>query len=371
MYEIEPLEKITDSYLDQVRVVSWLGWHCAALQMCCTACSPQLGLPAGSAHHPPAARPAAAAHSSLPPASIPPVCSTCGTRATSGTCSPTGSSLVTASRRRCWSTSGARWVAGQGGSSSAVCFIRSLGCGCHLSCLQCSWLPASRSKQSHVLPACRLQGINNLTDVWDTANGECVVMMQVRFRRRGQCFGNKLGHVVEPCLCAGILSLRIWTYLVLLRVLLHASHRCPRCPAHLPSCPQSTLEKLWEKVDLTLLNRLLRLIVDHNIADYMTCERPDCVCVSNSAHCSLPRHPHHVAHPCARLTPTCTAHPQPVHAAKNNVVISYKDMAHTNSYGIIRGLQFASFITQYYGLVLDLLLLGLTRASGACRIRAC
>ena len=28
--------------------------------------------------------------------------------------------------------------------------------------------------------------------------------------------------------------------------------------------------------------------------------------------------------------------------------------------------QFASFITQYYGLVLDLLLLGLTRASGAC-----
>lgn len=47
------------------------------------------------------------------------------------------------------------------------------------------------------------------------------------------------------------------------------------------------------------------------------------------------------------------------------MVIAYKDMAHTNSYGIIRGLQFASFITQYYGLVLDLLLLGLTRASGA------
>lgn len=33
---------------------------------------------------------------------------------------------------------------------------------------------------------------------------------------------------------------------------------------------QSTLEKMFEKVDLTLLNRLLRLIVDHNIADYMT-----------------------------------------------------------------------------------------------------
>ncbi|CAN0259605.1 unnamed protein product, partial [Ectocarpus fasciculatus] len=68
-----------------------------------------------------------------------------------------------------------------------------------------------------------------------------------------------------------------------------------------------------------MLNRLLRLIVDHNIADYMT--------------------------------------------AKNNVMISYKDMMHTNSYGLVRGLQFASFIFQYYGLVLDLLLLGLTRAS--------
>ena len=75
------------------------------------------------------------------------------------------------------------------------------------------------------------------------------------------------------------------------------------------------LEKLYEKIDLTLLNRLLRLIVDHNIADYMT--------------------------------------------AKNNVVINYKDMNHTNSYGIIRGLQFSSFVVQYFGLVNDLLILGL------------
>ena len=68
------------------------------------------------------------------------------------------------------------------------------------------------------------------------------------------------------------------------------------------------LEKLYEKIDLTLLNRILRLIVDHNIADYMT--------------------------------------------AKNNVVINYKDMNHTNSYGIIRGLQFSSFVVQYFGLVM-------------------
>ena len=49
--------------------------------------------------------------------------------------------------------------------------------------------------------------------------------------------------------------------------------------------------------------------------------------------------------------------------AKNNVVVNYKDMNHTNSYGIVRGLQFASFVVQYYGLVMDLLSLGLNRAS--------
>jgi pre-mRNA-processing factor 8 len=42
------------------------------------------------------------------------------------------------------------------------------------------------------------------------------------------------------------------------------------------------------------------------------------------------------------------------------VRISYR--AHTLRYGIVRGLQFASFIVQYYGVILDLLLLGLQRA---------
>jgi len=40
-------------------------------------------------------------------------------------------------------------------------------------------------------------------------------------------------------------------------------------------------------------------------------------------------------------------------------VLTYKDMSHTNTYGLIRGLQFASFVVQYYGLILDLLVLGL------------
>jgi pre-mRNA-processing factor 8 len=49
--------------------------------------------------------------------------------------------------------------------------------------------------------------------------------------------------------------------------------------------------------------------------------------------------------------------------AKNNVTISFKDMNHINSLGLIRGLQFSSFVFQFYFLIIDLLLLGLTRAS--------
>jgi pre-mRNA-processing factor 8 len=122
-----------------------------------------------------------------------------------------------------------------------------------------NWIKPSDSEPPPLLVYKWCQGINNLTDVWETNNGECLVMIQSKF------------------------------------------------------------EKIYEKIDLVLLNRLLRLIVDHNIADYMT--------------------------------------------SKNNIILNYKDMSHTNSYGLIRGLQFSSFIVQYYGLVLDLLLLGLNRAS--------
>ncbi|KAF5466768.1 hypothetical protein F2P56_016668 [Juglans regia] len=122
-----------------------------------------------------------------------------------------------------------------------------------------NWIKPADSEPPPLLVYKWCQGLNNLQGVWDTSEGQCVVMLQTKF------------------------------------------------------------EKFFEKIDLTMLNRLLRLVLDHNIADYVT--------------------------------------------AKNNVVLSYKDMSHTNSYGLIRGLQFASFVVQYYGLVLDLLLLGLTRAS--------
>ncbi len=123
-----------------------------------------------------------------------------------------------------------------------------------------NWVKPADSEPPPLLVYKWCQGVNNLENIWDVEdNGESVVLMQTKY------------------------------------------------------------EKFYEKIDLTLLNRLLRLIVDHNIADYMT--------------------------------------------AKNNVSVSFKDMMHTNSYGLIRGLAFSSFIVQYYGLVLDLLFLGLTRAS--------
>ncbi|CAG8523670.1 4130_t:CDS:2 [Ambispora gerdemannii] len=122
-----------------------------------------------------------------------------------------------------------------------------------------AWIKPSDTEPPPLLAYKFCQGINNLTDVWETSEGECNVMLETQF------------------------------------------------------------SKVYEKIDLTLLNRLLRLILDHNLADYMT--------------------------------------------AKNNVVLNYKDMNHVNAYGLIRGLQFASFIFQYYGLILDLLVLGLQRAS--------
>ena len=97
-----------------------------------------------------------------------------------------------------------------------------------------NWIKPSDAEPPPLLVYKWCQGINNLHGVWDTSQGQSLVLLETKF------------------------------------------------------------EKPYEKVDLTLLNRLLRLIVDHNIADYMTC--------------------------------------------KNNVVITYKDMNHTNTYGALHGL---------------------------------
>ncbi|KAL9533175.1 Pre-mRNA-processing-splicing factor [Sphaerulina musiva] len=122
-----------------------------------------------------------------------------------------------------------------------------------------AWIKPSDSEVPPLLTYKWAQGINNLSNVWSVGEGECNVMLETR------------------------------------------------------------LDKVYEKIDITLLNRLLRLIMDHNLADYIS--------------------------------------------SKNNVQLNYKDMNHTNSYGMIRGLQFSAFVFQYYGLIIDLLLLGLQRAS--------
>ena len=122
-----------------------------------------------------------------------------------------------------------------------------------------NWIKPSDDEPPPLLVYKLCQGINNLYDVWNVEDGQCNVLLETKF------------------------------------------------------------DKIYERMDLTLLNRLLRLVTDHNLADYMT--------------------------------------------TKNNVEISFKDMSHINSYGLIRGLQFASFIYQYYGLILDLMILGQQRAN--------
>ncbi|KNC53021.1 pre-mRNA-processing-splicing factor 8 [Thecamonas trahens ATCC 50062] len=121
-----------------------------------------------------------------------------------------------------------------------------------------NWIKPADSEPLPVLVYKFASGINNLTGGWETADGASLVVLESKF------------------------------------------------------------ERMFEKVDLNLLNKLLRLVLDHNLADYMT--------------------------------------------AKNNVNLAFKDMTHVNSYGVIRGLQFAPFLGAFYGLLLDLCVLGLNRA---------
>jgi pre-mRNA-processing factor 8 len=43
-----------------------------------------------------------------------------------------------------------------------------------------NWIKPSDSEPPPLLVYKWCQGINNLTDIWDTARGECVVMLEVR-----------------------------------------------------------------------------------------------------------------------------------------------------------------------------------------------
>ena len=94
-----------------------------------------------------------------------------------------------------------------------------------------NWIKPSDTEPPPLLVYKFCNGINNLQNVWDYENGESTIIME------------------------------------------------------------STFDKMYQKIDLTLLNRLLRLIMDPNLADYIT--------------------------------------------SKNNVNISFKDMRYVNSYGLI------------------------------------
>jgi len=69
-----------------------------------------------------------------------------------------------------------------------------------------SWIKPADTEPPSLLVYKRCQGINHLNDIWETSEGECVVLMETQ----------------------------LW--------------------------------KIYEKMDLTLLQRLLRLILDHNLA---------------------------------------------------------------------------------------------------------
>lgn len=122
-----------------------------------------------------------------------------------------------------------------------------------------NWIKPSDDEIPPLLVYKWCQGINNIENAWDTSNGQSNVMFE------------------------------------------------------------SKLHKFTEKIDFTLLSRLLKLVVADGIADYIT--------------------------------------------SKNNVQLTYKDMSHLNQFGLIRGLQFATFVFQFFGLVVDLLVLGLERAT--------
>jgi pre-mRNA-processing factor 8 len=48
--------------------------------------------------------------------------------------------------------------------------------------------------------------------------------------------------------------------------------------------------------------------------------------------------------------------------SKNNVNINFKDMNHVNNYGILEGINISGFLIQFWGLIIDLMILGIDRA---------
>ena len=182
VYEIEPLEKITDSYLDQVGAAWWV--HSLPPGVCCAACA--MGWPrawAASVRFQPT-RPAYVLTLIVP--ATRPICAVPVVRERQAAPVP---QLDQARGQRAAAAAGLQVVPGgwqdRAGRIKFGCLLHQVAGAVVLmvavsaaySSVGCLLRGLNRATR---FPACRLQGINNLTDVWDTANGECVVMMQVR-----------------------------------------------------------------------------------------------------------------------------------------------------------------------------------------------
>lgn len=68
-----------------------------------------------------------------------------------------------------------------------------------------NWVKPSDAEPPPLLVYKWCQGINNLADVWDTSNGECVVVLQTTLEKiyekvRG-CSGKLIGVPTLHCMC--------------------------------------------------------------------------------------------------------------------------------------------------------------------------
>ena len=59
---------------------------------------------------------------------------------------------------------------------------------------------------TNVLLLCRCQGINNLSDVWDTSNGECVVVMQSEVEKMFEKVGWTIAWPIYRAYCRSLPS---------------------------------------------------------------------------------------------------------------------------------------------------------------------
>jgi RNA recognition motif of the spliceosomal PrP8 len=210
-----------------------------------------------------------------------------------------------------------------------------------------NWVKPSDAEPPPLLVYKWCQGINNLDNIWDTSNGECVVVLQTTLEK-----------IYE----------KVWGCLELLN---RSAHDDPACILY--------LLLLTEDASHTFSSSITEVSMVPAPADGPDTSQPAAAADSGSQHCGLHdgkeqyRHrvqghgahellwPHsrpavrlvHRAGTAALHVEISTAH---VHACWSLVALSP-----ATSYRAFADM--SVFTMQYYGLVVDLLLLGLTRAS--------